>query len=232
MQVSFEQELSARVAEDEPPKGIEILQQSYDEANPVTTALNGAMALDISLRHTRNAIATGRDVSILGAPSQELLTDIILDMPIGIRQSHPFNELLFNKLVEISGISPSIMELDLIEFTRIIQSATSPYSTLDFQQRSESSMNITSYVRALSFCAQRLVDSELDTRRLGHEGAFIGDLHPDIYREFIDRDYLMFLMSKQRHTELSGLTGQVALRLLKEAEWLSETEQQKLGALQ
>lgn len=219
-QVSFEQELSARVAEDDAPKGMEILQKFYNESNPVATVLNGAMALDISLRHTRNAVATGRDVSVLGTPSQELLTDIILDMPIGIRQSHPFNELLFNRLIATSGISPSTMELDLIEFTRIIQSATSPYSTLDFQQRAESSMNITSYVRALSFCAQRVVDSELDTRRLGHEGAYIGDLHQDIYREFIDRDYLQFLMSKQRHTELSGLTGQVALRLLKEAEWM------------
>lgn len=210
-------------------KGIELLNKWHEELRPASSLANSAMLLEVTLRNTKNAVATGRDVSILDTPSQELLTDMILDMPIGVREPTPSGQQLFEALVAQTGNKEAMMAEDLIQFTRYIQSATSPYSTLGFQERTELSLNLDSYAKGLQYTAQKLVNKVMDQRgRWGHEGGDINDLQPEIYREFVQRDYIQYMIGRLAGVERPGLSRQVALRMLHESEWLFRQEQTTL----
>jgi hypothetical protein len=207
---------------------LEGISQNSDAA----FAANMAMAMSVSLRSSQAAIATGKEVSVLGVPSQTLLTDIILTMPIRDETTTPASKLLFDHFCKQSGAQDKLDVAEfLASFVRDVNAATTEHNPLSITTRYQNSMNFQPAIVVLNSWVESYLDSYFDNDelKLAHEGGDISQFAPELYTQFASTDYIQLLMQTSELGGKAALSGQVRLKLLNEMDYLRQLETELYG---
>ncbi len=212
--------------------GIDLINY-FAEQYPETAFINLAMAAEVALRFTADAIATGHDVQFLQAPSQAVLVDVLLSMPLIDEACTVAGKALLEELEEVyHPREGETLRYFLGDFTREINNHTSRFSSINtsntpptIEERIVSAENMRSLAYNLRVNLQRVLNKYYDpyspsALQLAHEGGDISGLIDELYTDFIDRDHASFIYNPAKLAEYTGLSGPARLHLLHEKDYL------------
>ncbi len=188
-----------------------------------TLAVNYAMAMHVALRSTHVAIATGRDVSLVGTPSQDLLVDIMLSMPIRDDETTEGGRALYDHFLSRSSPeNESTFKEFIAQFIRTVQWSMNSPDKITIEERNTASKEISPSIYWLSQLCEGYIDKHFDDERhkLMHEGGDTSIYENEIFSQFVEKDYINMLFNTAEMGNKTGLSRQVRLKLLEEARYL------------
>lgn len=205
---------------DHPLKGLAYLQE-YCQNDPKSLAANYALALWASLQQSKDAMATGHDISILGVPSQTLLGDVLLTLPIGVQPADPAGRILFAEMTQdIGNTTPEQFADLLVDFLRAIHEYWAYFPNRSEVENKNIRDNLQPVFWELRYVTEGFIDRRLEQSPLPHEGG-ADVFEPELLRDLCEPQYLRlaFRGDPSPH-QRSGLSGQTLMRLMNEARLL------------
>ena len=215
--------------EPEPPDGLTYLREKYP-GNSEAQAANYALALVVALKHTDAAMNTDKDVSVLGVPSQQLLSDILLQLPLGVNPPDSAGELLFDEFKkDIGAADPDQFKALIVEFLRVKHHYYQYFNENTDIENKAIRDNMRPMYTEIRYLAEAYVDKVLRGYVLPHEGGKDELLEPELLHELCEPYYLRMVFNGAPNSHhLTGLHGETIIRLMNEARALGIAGSQQM----
>ncbi len=216
-------DLTIQLPETAEPRGLKAIEAAAG-GQPQELAAGTALALALLLDQTPEAMATGRDVTILEVRSQELLIDL-LETLAGTEKAAGY-AVLMNYLCDRMGTSNQKMSELMINIAEQIKNYFNKYKERTYDQRVNAYLEIKLSLEILSKHSKEYLDDFMYQTPMIHEGGAANlCFESNLYRDLcLNYGIAATDDTEEGGSSKTGLSVHTAHRLAKEREHLLTKE--------